>query len=266
MGLIQKFENARRNEGLGHALTITLRWATRKLGLPFDVQPYDYIQTYTEHNLHRYLGCRREDVRRIVTVGAHLGHEVKNMLGRYPQADFKLFEASPRYVRGLRARFGSNPRVQIFDCAVSDTNGELTFYETNLAGSGSLLKVGDLAAKSYGMEQTEAFKVQARRLDDHAAENRYADVAIDCLWVDVQGAEMGVLRSAGTLLDRVKSVFIEVSVFKPLYEGGATMADISSLLTSRGFVVAGVGTDPANGTGNALFVRPAAVAAGLPPA
>lgn len=255
MGLLHKFDNAMRKEGLGSALNTTLRWATRKLGMPIDLQPYEYIQTHTEKGLHRYLGCQRHEIKRIVTVGAHLGHEVKPMLRRYPATDFKLFEASPRYVRGLRARFGSNPRVQIFDCAVSDTNGELTFYETNLPGSGSLLKVGALAADSYGMKQTDAFKVQACRLDDHAAENNYANAAIDCLWIDVQGAEMGVLRSAGELLDKVKSVFIEVSVYKPLYEGGATLGDVTALLGARGFVLVGMGTDPTNGTGNALFVR-----------
>lgn len=257
MSLYEKFQTKLKREGGVSAMQAAARWLARRVGIPYDVQPYDYLQTYTERNLHRFLGCRREDVRRIVIVGAHLGHEVKSMRQRYPNAEFKLFEASPRYVQALRGNFRSDSKVQIFDCAVSDMNGELAFYETNLAGSGSILKVGKLAAESYGMKQTETYKVQARRLDDHAAENKYGGDPIECLWIDVQGAEMGVLRSSGELLRNVRSIFVEVSAYMPLYDGGATLADISSFLGPRGFVLVGLGTDPSNGTGNALFVRPA---------
>ncbi|WP_119290381.1 FkbM family methyltransferase [Azohydromonas sediminis] len=264
MSLYEKFQTKLKREGIAPALQAALRWMARRVRIPYDVQPYEYVQRLTERSVHRFLRSRREDIRLIIIVGAHLGHEVKSMRRRFPKAEFKLFEASPRYVEALRGRFGSDGKVQIFDCAVSDTNCELTFYETNLAGSGSLLKVGELAAQSYGMKQTETYKVQARRLDDHAAENQYADGPIDCLWIDVQGAEMGVLRSTGELLTKVRSVFVEVSAYKPLYDGGATLADITGFLGPRGFVLVGLGTDPSNGTGNALFVRPAgsAVASG----
>lgn len=258
MTLYDKFRSKLDREGALPALQAALRWLTRHAGIPLDVQPYEYIQRHTERNLHRYLGCGRDEIRLIVIVGAHLGHEVRSMRRRYSRAEFKLFEASPRYARALRERWGCDSLVQIFDCAVSDVNGELTFYETNLAGSGSLLKVGELAAKSYGMKQAETYKVQARRLDDHAAENGYGSGFIDCLWIDVQGAEMSVLRSTGALIFSVRSVFVEVSAYKPLYEGGATLADITGFLAQQGFVLVGMGTDPANGTGNALFVRSAA--------
>lgn len=256
MNLYRKFEAKLKREGVAPALRAAVRWLARRIGMRYDVQPYDYVQALTERALHLYLRCRREDVRNFIMVGAYLGYEVKSMRRRYPNAEFKLFEASPRYVQALRERFASDAKVQIFNCAVSDMNGEMTFYETNLAGSGSLLKVGELAAESYGMKQTETYKVQSRRLDDHAAENQYADSAIDCLWIDVQGAEMGVLRSTGELLAKVRSVFVEVSVYKPLYDGGATLADIHGFLGPHGFVPIALGLDPLNGTGNALFMRP----------
>jgi len=257
MSLYEKFKTKLQREGVAEAMRAAARWLARLAGIPYDVQPYDYIQAHAERNLHRYLGCRREDVHRFVIVGAHLGHEVSSMRRRYPRAEFKLFEASPRYVQALRERFRFDGKVQIFDCAVSDVSGEATFHETNLEGSGSLLEVGDLAKESYGMKQSESYKVQVRRLDDHAAENQYADEIIDCLWVDVQGAEMQVLRSAGELLNKVRSIFVEVSAYKPLYNGGATFAEIMGFLGLRGYVLVGLGTDPSNGTGNALYVRPA---------
>jgi hypothetical protein len=138
---------------------------------------------------------------------------------------------------------------------VSEVNGEVPFYETNLAGSGSLLRVGELATVSYGMRPTELYNVLAKRLDDHAVEHKYRNEPIDCLWIDVQGAEMGVLRSAGEMLGNVRSIFVEVSAYKPLYEGGATLADISSYLLPRGFALVALGTDPVNWTGNALYVQ-----------
>jgi FkbM family methyltransferase len=242
-------------EGLGAAMHDTVRWLARKFRIPYAVEPYDYVQNYVEKHLHRCIQMPRDAVRQIVIVGVYMGHEVHVLLRNYPAAQFRLFEASPRYSTALKRRFQREPRVQIHCVAVSDHSGSLTFHETNLAGSGSLLKVAEMAQQSYGMQQAESYTVPSIRLDDHASENGYAEDMIDCLWIDVQGAEMAVLRGAQVLLPRVRSVFLEVSAYQPLYQGGATLSDLQALLVTAGFTLVELGTDPANGTGNAMFVR-----------
>jgi len=255
MSYTEKFVSNVRNRGVAGALAVAARFLMRKSGLRISVSPYDYVQRDAERNLHRYLGVECKAIGRILLVGAHLGYEVPGMLRRYPGSNFVLFEASPKYLTTLMSKFSSSPRVSVFGYAVAAKDSVLEFFETNLAGSGSLLEVSDLGAKSYGMAAREVYSVEARSLDSLATEAGFATGSIDCLWIDVQGAEMGVLEGAGSVLARVRSVFLEVSVFEPLYVGGAVIGSLTVLLEAHGFKMVSLGTDSLNGTGNAFFVR-----------
>jgi len=79
--------------------------------------------------------------------------------------------------------------------------------------------------------------------------------SLDCLWLDVQGAELLVLKGAERLLPNVRSIFVEVSVRPELYRGSATFAEIDSLLRGFGFQLALLGLDKAVLTGNAFYIR-----------
>ena len=71
----------------------------------------------------------------------------------------------------------------------------------------------------------------------------------------MQGAELNVLRGAVEVLRRTKAVFVEVSVFRRLYHGGALLGEIREFLENSGFHITSLGVDSENGTGNALFAR-----------
>ncbi len=73
--------------------------------------------------------------------------------------------------------------------------------------------------------------IQTRRLDDipQCAE-------ADFLKLDVQGAELDILKGAQKLLDRVVVVNTEVE-FVPLYKGQPLFADVDAFLRSRGFLI-----------------------------
>ena len=257
IGQIDKFLAKARQEGIHSAIVSAARFALRKLGIRGYEKPYEYVQTDVGRNLHCYLRVRCSGVQQIIIVGAHFGNEVLPMLRKYPEVKFHLFEASPRYINTLNKRFASEQRVRIHGCAVSDSDGTSTFFETNLDGSGSLLQVGDLARDIYGAKPAESYSVETTRLDTHARMNGYAHEMIACLWMDVQGAEMRVLRGARDMLTRTHSVFTEISIVSPLYEGGAMFHELEEYLRGFGFQVVSIGTDAANGTGNALFVRAA---------
>jgi len=226
---------------------------TGKLDAYWALPPYDYVQNIVSRHLASYLGRAAGDVKRICIVGTYLGNEVPYMLRRYPNADFTLFECSPRYLEKLRKRFGNNPRVTIIGKAASDQIGSLTFYETSLRGSGSVLPLGDLARASYGAEQREKVTVETTTLDTEFA--HLSETGLDCLWIDVQGAEMLVLNGATELLNRADSVFIEVSRKPDLYQGGAVMGEITSFLLPYGLEPSAVGVDRLHHTGNAFYSK-----------
>ena len=75
------------------------------------------------------------------------------------------------------------------------------------------------------------------------------------MWIDVQGAELQVLKGATRSLPRINSVFIEVSIKESLYEKGAMMSDINKFLDEHKLTLVGLGTDYRNLTGNAFFLK-----------
>lgn len=223
-------------------------------GFIFLQNPFDFVEKDTINNLHNYLNTSKDSIGWIIIVGAHKADEVLPMRKNYKHCRFSLFEASPRYSDYLEKRFRKVESVEIYPLAVGDVEGLVTFYETSIAGSGSLQKLGELAVDSYGVSPAEEYSVACETLDGvfSAAEDD-----IDCLWIDVQGAESRVLDGATKLLKRAKSVFIEISIHEPLYECGAIFSDISKKLEGAGFVSCSIGTDYLNGTGNAFFVKKA---------
>lgn len=55
------------------------------------------------------------------------------------------------------------------------------------------------------------------------------------MWMDVQGAELLVLKGAEELLKRTKIIMTEVGL-KPYYEGHTLKVEIDSYLAAHGFV------------------------------
>ena len=221
----------------------------------FCLPPYDYVQLVVERDLGNFLNCKQDEIRLVMIVGGYRGNEIHRMLRSYPNAQFHVFEPSKRYFASLQKTFAHTDRVKVVELAVSDSCGEVEFYETNLGGNGSLLKVGQLSRRDYGMEQAESFRVQTITLDSYLEKNGLADKPIDLLWCDVQGAEMKVLRGGPKALERVRTLFLEVAALEPTYEGGCMLADLNGLLRPAGFEIFGMGLDAKIGTGNAFYVN-----------
>ena len=214
------------------------------------IPPYSYTQNIVENNLAEYLGVSSKNIKKIVIVGGYLGNEIPTLLKNYPNVKISVYEPSHRYFSRLQKRFLGNKSVLIRPVAVSALKGEVDFYETNLRGSGSILELGSLAKESYGARQKERFEVQAVTLDDDLPREH-----IDCLWIDVQGAELHVLAGARNVLTRSSSIFIEVSKHPDLYKGGATMGELEKILFEAGFTYTALGLDRSNQTGNAFFTK-----------
>ena len=213
--------------------------------------PYEYVFDITAERVHSFLGISRGQVLTWCIVGGYLGLEVPRLLKTYPRLRIDIFECSTRYLPILHKKFGGNRRVNVVDRAISSENGTLTFFETTLPGSGSVLRLGKSHMAFYGSEQAESFDVEAVTLDSY-----YASVAsnVDVLQIDVQGAEMLVLRGATRTLAETKAVFVEISQASELYVNAVTFQELSEFLEELGFELRLIGSDT-NGTGNALFVN-----------
>jgi FkbM family methyltransferase len=212
------------------------------------IPPYNYVQTVTEKNIFRYLNKKKEHIKNWVIVGGYLGHEIKTILKKYPNCKITVFECSNRYIDKLKKNFLYEKRVKIINNAVSNKIKKIKFYETNLNGSGSLLKVGNLSKKNYNTKQEESFFVNTTTLDS-VLKNK-----IDVLQIDVQGTELDVLKGAVRILKNTKAIFTEMSIKQDLYIDSVTFDKLNFFLGKHNFKLVLLGTS-FDLTGNALYIN-----------
>jgi len=146
------------------------------------------IGTLANDQLAEHLVTRLAE-RAFADVGAHIGSIIAEVRRNCPGVRITAFEPIPEKAAQLRRKF---PGVEIVQCALADYEGETSFF-INVAASG----YSSLARSSA---ETREITVPVRRLD---AIVKDADV----VKIDVEGAELGVLRGSEGLQSRPVFMF-----------------------------------------------------------
>jgi FkbM family methyltransferase len=131
-----------------------------------------------------------------IDVGAHIGSIISSVSRHDSTIKIVAIEAIPEKVKNLRRLF---PFVELHDCAVGDSAGEIAFFiDTKRSGYSSLGKpsAGDRGSRVE-------IKVRIERLDTLVP---HADV--DAIKIDVEGAELGVMRGAVHLLAKCRPIIM----------------------------------------------------------
>lgn len=171
----------------------------------------------------------------LVDVGASVGDFTMSIQNHFGLRRALLVEPQPARAKGLLERFAEK-KIQVVDCALSDFEGHENLEVLNWDYSSSLLPLLRKESTMLGgldLGLRERIRCRVRTLDDLLLEEDWRE-PVDLLKLDVQGAEMMVLRGAERSLPQVQRVFVEVS-FRPIYEGSAVFADVYSFLRERGF-------------------------------
>ncbi len=123
-----------------------------------------------------------------IDIGAHIGSVVSSVQTHVPSATIIAIEPIPEKVAHLRRSF---PTVQVHQVALGNSEGNVKFFiNTRRSGYSSLSRPTDIEAGRI-VEITVAMT----RLDQLVDSN-----AVDAIKIDVEGAELDVLRgSVGTI-------------------------------------------------------------------
>jgi FkbM family methyltransferase len=194
----------------------------------------------------------------LVDVGSYNGDFTEALAGYCGISRGLLIDPLPHKVANLRQRFHP-PTYQVFECAVSASNGTIEFEVNETEVTSSILSIRkempELGDISLGVNKR--IKCDTRTLDNIVKEANID--AIDILKIDVQGAEHLVLMGAKEVLKKTSMIWSEVS-FKALYEASSRFMDIYDMLLPFGFKLIEIepgfrGPDGEMIQGDALFIN-----------
>jgi FkbM family methyltransferase len=169
-----------------------------------------------------------------VDIGARGGFE-PDLLPLAFAVDAIGFEPEPEAFGALK-QGGPWRSLRHLPVAIGGTNGPRTLHVTRDNASTTLLEPDPDSIAEFDKPQfvtvTRTLTVSTRTLDDALAEAGVARV--DYLKLDIEGAELEVLRAAPRTVDGLLALKVEVS-FLPLRRGQALAADIDQYFAERGF-------------------------------
>jgi FkbM family methyltransferase len=176
----------------------------------------------------------------ILEIGANVGQTTEDMLREMPRSRIYCFEPEPRAIKKFKERI-SSPNVSLFECAVGDRNGVVTFNQSTGEGaakdwdqSGSIRKP-KLHLQTWPTVKFETqIEVPIVRLDDWAIDKTLDQV--DLIWADVQGAESDLIAGGASVIRSTRFFFTEYGAIE-WYEGQISLDELCGPLFDLGLVL-----------------------------
>ena len=172
----------------------------------------------------------------IFDVGAHRGESLEYFKAIYPEAKIFSFEPNPTEFEALSEVAEGYEDVQVFDFAIGEKVGVAKFFRQDDSHLGSLLRVNVDSADSLGYAKTasnEPFDVRVETIDSFCQQFGLDEIGF--LKIDVQGAEVQVLKGAKRMLRRTQAVSVEICLFD-FYEklSSSPVLDVERLMLGGG--------------------------------
>jgi FkbM family methyltransferase len=127
-----------------------------------------------------------------VDVGAHIGSIISEVAWHDPSIKLYAVEPTPEKFDHLRRTF---PNIKLYRCALGEAEGEVTFFVNTKHSGYSSLRKPERAA------DTVEIKVPLRKLDGLIPSDE-----IDVIKIDVEGAELNVVRGSANLVARNRPI------------------------------------------------------------
>lgn len=184
----------------------------------------------------------------ILHVGAHECEELP-LYEQFLSRDKILWiEAMPHKVNENKHNFEN---LLIENAVVSDAIETIKFYVSNNGQSSSILEMGTHSTHYPQIQYIGYFEQQTIQTIEIV--NKYKNIAFNFLNIDVQGAELKVLKGLGDYLNEVDYIYVEVNV-EEVYKNCCLLEDLDKYLLSYSFVRVEIKmTD--QGWGDAFYIK-----------
>lgn len=222
---------------------------------------WDLVQGKENYNIKSYLSDTPEYievVKKYITsekpvlmdIGSCEGEDSIRFSKLYPQAEIYAFEPLPSNIEKIKHNIAQFERKNIYpqEVALSSSNGTAKFYvssghpdnQPNTKSwdfgnkSSSLLEpnVEEIQKQTEWLKFNKVIDVKTQTLDSFCKDKKIKE--IDFIHMDVQGAELEVLKGAEKILPNIKAIYLEVSVTE-LYKDQPLKESVENYLTSQGF-------------------------------
>ncbi len=171
----------------------------------------------------------------IFDVGAHDGRSVSLYKKYFPLSKIFSFEPTPDSFKQLSKNNEKFEDAFSFNIALSSLVGSTDLFLNNSSLTNSLLKSSNIQTSFSKAQETKGkITVVTNTIDNFCNENKINHIHI--LKIDVQGADLEVLKGSQQMLEeqKIDLIFIEVE-FIQLYENQGLFHDISSFLNSHNY-------------------------------
>lgn len=187
----------------------------------------------TEHERIPFTG----EFRTVIDVGANRGQFATVARHLFRDAQLHCFEPLPEPRATLTGVFGGDVRFASHDVGLSDQSGVAEFHVSARDDSSSLKPIGEEQVRAFpGTAEARSITIDVRRLDDVLSAQDLERPVL--LKIDVQGAELEVLRGADQVLSVTDEAVIECS-FRELYVGQGLADEIVCLMRAAGLRLRG---------------------------
>ena len=189
----------------------------------------------------------------IFHIGAHRGSEapIYYWLGK----DVIWIEAIPKIYEDLKNNIYNFSNQKAYNYLITNNDNEQKnfFISNNDGASSSIYEFGDYHNNfdSRKFKMTNKIKLNTTTLETFLIKENI-DLKDYNFWtIDVQGAELEVLKSAKNFIKFCKYLYIEISM-KEFYKGGVQFDELNTWLNQKGFEIS---WDPKDVHTNVLYKK-----------
>lgn len=191
----------------------------------------------------------------VLHIGAHWGEEAPDYYQNGIEKTIWV-DADIEHITPLLARLQKYKNYQVFTACLTEKDGDiLTFHVSNNEGqSSSILDLQHHKVAHPEVIYTKDVQVVTKRADTLLSENNIDIADYSFVNIDVQGAELQVLKGFGDLLHKVQYLYLEINEL-PLYKNCALLPEIQQYLFHYNLFMVEKKMAGNFGWGDALFTR-----------